>query len=204
MVEPLSPTTRQRSQLIRAGAVMTPALFFLEDYRISEAYLEDFKMLRLHHWLTLVLLMPLAPAWADEFSDLRKEFKSQPPLLSNCDGTRKRTTYELLSPYYDDIGTRIRQGGPKESKIENGSKIICALNLSTKGEIGHLEVAKSSGSDDVDKDALALIKKAAPFGHLNPAITGSDHTFWVVFFDYPNVARTQLYVKSAPSQTAGR
>src|SRR5271168_949838 len=88
-------------------------------------------MPRLHHCLALVLLIPLVPARADEFSDLRQEVKNQPPLLSNRDGTRKRTSYELLSPYCDDIGTRIRKLGIKEPNIEHGSKLVCALTLTT-------------------------------------------------------------------------
>jgi TonB family protein len=69
--------------------------------------------------------------------------------------------------YYALLQAKIRQyfriGGVPESELDK-LRAILDLQLSSKGDLLHVEVAVSSGNATYDAEVVAAVKRAAPFG----------------------------------------
>ncbi|MEO0947839.1 MAG: TonB family protein, partial [Cyanobacteria bacterium J06641_5] len=68
-----------------------------------------------------------------------------------------------LGPYYRNIQRRVRQAWqPSQTGQERFTVLV--FSLTRDGEIARLRVLETSGSSRVDREALAAVRQAAPFG----------------------------------------
>jgi protein TonB len=116
----------------------------------------------------------------------RQEFKRQALLkwLAQIDqriqeqNARPRKRY--LSPstkevayaqYYQDVKQRVENTGTQFFPTINGKKLYGTLTMlmtiNAKGEVVQSEVLKSSGSQELDRRAIAIVQKSQPFEPFN-------------------------------------
>ncbi len=91
--------------------------------------------------------------------------------------------------YYKDMQKRVEEIGTLNFPQHNGKKmygeLVVYIPIFQDGTIyqkdGGVRVEKSSGNPDLDKAALAIVRRAAPFGRFPPKMLSSDKDdLWVI------------------------
>jgi periplasmic protein TonB len=91
--------------------------------------------------------------------------------------------------YYKEMQKRVEEIGTLNFPQRNGKKmygeLVVYIPIFQDGTIyqkdGGVRVEKSSGNPDLDKAALAIVRRAAPFGRFPPKMLSSDKDdLWVI------------------------
>ncbi len=91
--------------------------------------------------------------------------------------------------YYKDMQKRVEEIGTLNFPQRNGKKmygeLVVYIPIFQDGTIyqkdGGVRVEKSSGNPELDKAALAIVRRAAPFGRFPPKMLSSDKDdLWVI------------------------
>ena len=91
--------------------------------------------------------------------------------------------------YYKDMQKKVEEVGTLNFPQRNGKKmygeLVVYIPIFQDGSIyqkdGGVRVEKSSGNPDLDKAALAIVRRAAPFGRFPPKMLSSDKDdLWVI------------------------
>jgi protein TonB len=91
--------------------------------------------------------------------------------------------------YYKDMQKRVEEIGTLNFPQRNGKKmygeLVVYIPIFQDGSIyqkdGGVRVEKSSGNPELDKAALAIVRRAAPFGRFPPKMLSSDKDdLWVI------------------------
>lgn len=71
--------------------------------------------------------------------------------------------YAQLKPWFGEVEQQIRRAGLRELSPLLEKPLVLAFAIDENGSPAHLEVIYSSGSQALDNQFVALIRKAAPF-----------------------------------------
>lgn len=91
--------------------------------------------------------------------------------------------------YYKDMQRKVEEVGTLNFPQKNGKKLygelVVYIPIFQDGSIyqkeGGVRVEKSSGNPDLDKAALAIVRRSAPFGRFPPKMLSSDRDdLWVI------------------------
>jgi len=95
--------------------------------------------------------------------------------------------------YYNTMAKRIEDIGTLNFPQKGGKKLygelIMQIPVFQDGTIyerdGGIKVSKSSGNPDLDKDAIAIVKRSAPFGKFPPRMLSADRDdLWVILITF--------------------
>lgn len=95
--------------------------------------------------------------------------------------------------YYDRLRRKIEARGTSDFPQRNGKPIygqlILVINVNRTGKLGYnrdgynvesIDVAKSSGDPALDRQAVAIVRAAAPFGQFSPEMTARQDILEVI------------------------
>lgn len=126
---------------------------------------------------------------ANETADRRRQLLDQLAEIErrlNEDNARPRrhfvgpaTREEAYALYYDHLRRRIEDRGTRDFPSLHGRKLYGALTINmtidSRGRLLQAEVLASSGKRALDRQALAIVHAAAPFGAFGPGMrSGAD------------------------------
>ncbi len=84
------------------------------------------------------------------------------------------TREELYAMYYDALRRRIEDRGTRDFPESNGVKLYGELTMNVTvdaaGRVVEAEIVRPSASRRLDRQALAIVRAAAPFGPFTPAM----------------------------------
>ncbi len=84
------------------------------------------------------------------------------------------TREQVYALYYDALRRRIEERGTRDFPEYNGAKLYGELTMNVTvdaaGRVVEAEIVRSSGVPRLDRQALAIVRAAAPFGTFSPAM----------------------------------
>jgi protein TonB len=109
--------------------------------------------------------------------------------------------------YYKDMQKRVEEIGTLNFPQKNGKKmygeLVVYIPIFQDGSIyqkdGGVRVEKSSGNPELDKAALAIVRRAAPFGRFPPKMLSSDKDdLWVIItrFNFTREEKLEAELRS--------
>ncbi len=110
--------------------------------------------------------------------------------------------------YYKEMQRKVEEVGTLNFPQKNGAKMYGGLVLSIPifqdGTIymkdGGVRIEKSSGNPDLDKAAIAIVRRSAPFGRFPPKMLSSDKDdLWVIItrFDFTREEKLETRLDNA-------
>ena len=135
---------------------------------------------------------------ADLIESSKAIARSAAEITQRIEDENKRPRKTFITPstrevgyamYYKDMQKRVEEIGTLNFPQRNGKKmygeLVVYIPIFQDGTIyqkdGGVRVEKSSGNPDLDKAALAIVRRAAPFGRFPPKMLSSDKDdLWVI------------------------
>jgi periplasmic protein TonB len=135
---------------------------------------------------------------ADLIESSKALARSAAEITQRIEDENKRPRKTFITPstrevgyamYYKDMQKRVEEIGTLNFPQRNGKKmygeLVVYIPIFQDGTIyqkdGGVRVEKSSGNPELDKAALAIVRRAAPFGRFPPKMLSSDKDdLWVI------------------------
>lgn len=135
---------------------------------------------------------------ADLIESSKAIARSAAEITQRIEDENKRPRKTFITPstrevgyamYYKDMQKRVEEIGTLNFPQRNGRKmygeLVVYIPIFQDGTIyqkdGGVRVEKSSGNPELDKAALAIVRRAAPFGRFPPKMLSSDKDdLWVI------------------------
>ena len=133
---------------------------------------------------TLATLPPPDPARAATDPQVRATEERRQQLLDRLAAIEKRINEQNLQPrrryispatkesiyalYYEALRRRVEERGTREFPEVRGRKLfgelVMNLTVDARGRVKSAEILQSSGDAELDRQALAIVRRASPFG----------------------------------------
>ena len=154
---------------------------------------------------------------ADAFDTSRAISRAAAEVIERIEDQNKRPKRTQITPstrqvgyaiYYKEMQKRIEEIGTLNFPQQNGRKLygelVVYIPIFQDGTIyqkdGGARIEKSSGNADLDKAALAIVRRAAPFGRFPPNMLSSDKDdLWVIItrFKFTREERMEADLRGA-------